>query len=313
MSANLQVNIFGGDRKTFRPGPRLLVTAVDPRRQQKRTAFVDTGQSVVFEDLKVFEESVGGYTVLVATKDHCDAGFNPVRVHADQTQTVDLMLLRRDADYVFHDFSDIQTRPALLSLLGGSAENFYESLATSKKQALASLLNITTALDLVNFPAHGGLPAGSPLASFKAIEGEPTQDRVFLWADTRLPAQVRAAASAGAGFSRFIRPPLQKKHAGATDNVKQVDFGESNLQFNYQETNVKTIGGTPCMLVEVDIDYFQDPLAHIFLEVVPNKLNGKIHGDQDPSALTDPRTVYGLRWIIGRRLNRAFEPPYVLN
>ena len=74
-----------------------------------------------------------------------------------------------------------------------------------------------------------------------AIEGDPTQDRVFLWANTR------------------------------------------------------------------------DPLAHIFLEVFPNKLNGKIQGDNDPRSPTDPRTVYGLRWIIGRRLNRDFAPPYVLN
>jgi hypothetical protein len=55
----------------------------------------------------------------------------------------------------------------------------------------------------------------------------------------------------------------------------------------------KTTGpppGTRWVLVEPDIDYFQDMTAHFLLEVIPGFFG-----------LTDPRTVYVLRWIAGTR------------
>ena len=54
-------------------------------------------------------------------------------------------------------------------------------------------------------------------------------------------------------------------------------------------------------MVEADIDYYRDPLAHTLLEVAINKLT---HG------LTDPRQVYVLRWMAGRHGGVPnFEPP----
>jgi hypothetical protein len=46
--------------------------------------------------------------------------------------------------------------------------------------------------------------------------------------------------------------------------------------------------------VEPDIDYYKDLLAHALLEVAANQLT---------HTLTDPRQVYVLRWIAGRRAN----------
>ncbi len=57
-------------------------------------------------------------------------------------------------------------------------------------------------------------------------------------------------------------------------------------------------------MVEPDIDYFKDLAAHALLEVIANALTGD---------LTDPKNVYVLRWIAGRRAGvPEFNPPYTI-
>lgn len=57
-------------------------------------------------------------------------------------------------------------------------------------------------------------------------------------------------------------------------------------------------------MLEPDIDYYRDPLAHFLLEVTPNGLT---------HALTDPVEVYVLRWMAGRMAGVAeFAPVYVV-
>jgi hypothetical protein len=57
-------------------------------------------------------------------------------------------------------------------------------------------------------------------------------------------------------------------------------------------------------VVEPDIDYYKDPLAHAIIEVA---LNAVTH------SLTDPRQVYVLRWMAGRHAGVPnFDPPYLL-
>ena len=64
------------------------------------------------------------------------------------------------------------------------------------------------------------------------------------------------------------------------------------------------LDGLDCVMVEPDIDYYKDELAHALLEVA---VNGITH------TLTDPRQVYVLRWIAGRHAGVPnFEPPYTL-
>jgi hypothetical protein len=57
-------------------------------------------------------------------------------------------------------------------------------------------------------------------------------------------------------------------------------------------------------VVEPDIDYYKDLGAHALLEVIANTLTG---------SLTDPKNVYVLRWIAGRRAGvPEFDPPYTI-
>ena len=64
------------------------------------------------------------------------------------------------------------------------------------------------------------------------------------------------------------------------------------------------IGGIDCVMVEPDIDYYQDPAAHILFEAIPNALR---------HSLTDPTEVYVLRWIAGRTAGvPEFAPLYTI-
>jgi hypothetical protein len=83
-----------------------------------------------------------------------------------------------------------------------------------------------------------------------------------------------------------------------------VQFGEANVQLTFHEGEKATIDGTKCIVVEPDIDYHKDMLAHTILEVIPNTFT---------KGLTNPAVVYVLRWIAGRRAGvPEFAPPYVI-
>jgi hypothetical protein len=93
-------------------------------------------------------------------------------------------------------------------------------------------------------------------------------------------------------------------HPGATRSWKQVQFGEANVQLTFHEKQESTIDGVDRVVVEPDIDYYKDLLAHAIFEVITNAVT---------HSLTDPRQVYMLRWIAGRRAGVPnFEPPYLL-
>jgi hypothetical protein len=127
------------------------------------------------------------------------------------------------------------------------------------------------------------------------------QDRFFAWADPALyDAVVQAAKlklfAREAGFGAF--------HEGATDSYKQVQFGEANVQLTFHANDHQTVDGQECILMEPDIDYYQDVLAHGIVEVLVNHLT---------HSLTDPRQVYVLRWMAGRHAGLApFQPPYTI-
>lgn len=119
--------------------------------------------------------------------------------------------------------------------------------------------------------------------------------------DPSLYDQVKLAAQHGA-FQR--EPGFALFHKGATDSYKQKQFGEANVQLTFHANDTKVIDGVQCIKMEPDIDYYQDLGAHAMLEVIPNGIS---------HALTDPRQVYVLRWIPGRRAHvTEFNPPHTI-
>jgi hypothetical protein len=215
---------------------------------------------------------------------------------------LDLMLVPQNPRFNFFSspWTSIKSRLSFLAsgVTDSAAEERYTDLMEQRPANLAALLNITTAMSQIF------LPAGTPLDYLKQVlwDDSLAQDRFFAYADLKLIDQVRLAAAQGS-FAPEIGPGFF--HPGASASWKQVQFGEANVQLTFHEEQRTVIGGVTCMLVEPDIDYYKDPLAHTLLEVLPNKLSG---------GLTNPVEVYVLRWIAGRRAGvPEFNPPYTLD
>ncbi len=314
-TGDILVNIVNGQRTPFDAATRLLVTATDGQQKTLFRTFVNAN-TIRIPGLEVRDNLADRYTILVSAKDHSDAGFTPVVLKANSQQVVALMMMRREADFVFEDFATIGALINLQTIQGGrtleEAEPLYERLRQHDKPALACLLNIATALGQITLAPASGLDQ-NPLQSLHALRSAPQRDRMFTWADVRFLEQVKDTARTRGDktLSGFVSAPAGL-HPGATVSFKQTDFGEGNVQLSFHEGEKDTVNGVECMVVEADIDYFKDTAAHILLEVFPNTLNSKIHGKDSAQSLTNPRSVYGLRWIAGRRLGREFAPPYVL-
>jgi hypothetical protein len=309
------VNVVNGRRAPFDPSvTRLLVTATDGRQRNVAKQFVN-GNRIALSSLTVRDNLDDRYTVLVSAKDHTDAGFTPVTVKATESVSLDLMMVRREADFVFQPFERLAPHTDLVAFLrgeNGDGSSLYGDLRVNKRAALACLLNITTALEQMKLAPLEGLTQ-TPSASIKALAEPPEQDRVFAWADVRLLEQMRATVDKkGAGGLTRVAGAPKGLHEGATASFKQIDFGEGNVQFSFHEGRTHVVAGVPCMVVELDIDYFKDAAAHILLEVFQNKLKSRLNGKDSAESLTDPKAVYGLRWIAGKRAGLDFNPPYVL-
>jgi len=242
-------------------------------------------------------------TVLASGRGYVDAGFTPVKLSLKAVAMLDLMLLQDKANFKFVTWDTLKTSDSVIFefLSVGSASSDaranYDRLRQGKPAALASLLNLATAMKAIQ------LPSKTPLDYFKLIlwDDSLAQDRFFGYADKSIVDQVRRAAMEG----EFVTEPSPGLfHPDATRSFKQVQFGEANVQLTFHENDTKRIGGVECIKVEPDIDYFKDLGAHTLLEVIPNSIT---HG------LTDPKKVYVLRWIAGRHAGvPEFTPPYMI-
>jgi hypothetical protein len=241
--------------------------------------------------------------VLASGHGFVDAGFTPVKLSLQTVASVDLMLLEDEANFKFETWDDVNVKNPLIArfiAIGGSdseAKAHYDSLRQRNPAALASLLNLATAMKDIQ------LPAKTPLDYFKQILWDESlaQDRFFAYADKAIVDQVRRATMEGE-FAPEASPGLF--HPDATSSFKQIQFGEANVQLTFHEKDTKTIDGVQCIKIEPDIDYFQDIAAHTLLEVIPNSIS---HG------LTDPKKIYVLRWIAGRHAGvPEFDPPYTI-
>jgi hypothetical protein len=304
-TARITLNVFDGTRDPVAQDLPVLVTLRDGNQQivHREEHF---GPSQNF-DVEFFNNLGDNYTVIAFAKNHLQAGFHPVKVSPGTPKVVDLMLLPKKNRLNFaaagwtkikknhQKLAEILARGALNDT---DAEGRYEEFLDNQPGSLAAFLNITTAIKEII------LPVGRALDYFQEVIWDPKtmkQDRFFAYADEALVSQVKQATAEGEFTPQF---GLDINHPGATCSFKQKQFGEANVQFSFHENDRKQIDGVDCVMVELDMDFFQDSLAHLFLEVLPNKIsNGK----------TDPRKIYLLRWIAGRHAGVPdFNPPYTI-
>jgi hypothetical protein len=307
-TCTLQVNLFSGGRAALPADAEPLLTLRDGN--QKNVPLPNSGYfnqpCITVNGLPFFNNFGDSYAVIASAKRHQQAGFHPVPVNPRARTVVDIMLLGQRASYNFHNASWRRlsdSRPQFATLLaagatdGAAAADRYTQLLEQRPDALACCLNLFTALSQIH------LPSKCPLAYMTELIWDDTlqSDRFFAWADPALLEQMEVA-EAQRQFS--AEPGTALFHPGATRSWKQIQFGEANVQLTFHENDRKTIGGVNCVKVEPDIDYYRDPLAHALLEVVTHALT---------HSMTDPRQVYVLRWIAGRRAGvPEFDPLYTI-
>ncbi len=299
--ATMVVTVYDGARQPIQAGD-FLIRIFDGFQNQ----FFDNNRpapTTVFK-LPFHDNLQDNCRVLASGDGFVGAGFSPVKLSMKAVAMVDLMLLPHRSDFKFQTWADAKsTDPVIAAFVSvgssdAEAQAHYDDLRQNKPPALASLLNLATAMKAIQ------LPSKTPLDYFKEILWDESlaQDRFFGYADRSLVDQVRRAAMEGE-FAPEPNPGLF--HPDATSSFKQIQFGEANVQLTFHEKDTKIIGGSECIKVEPDIDYFQDPGAHTLLEVIPNAIT---HG------LTDPKEVYVLRWIAGRHAGvPEFAPPYTIS
>jgi hypothetical protein len=303
-TAEMMVNVFDGTRRPIATAKELLYRIIDGNQTSVVTKFA-AQPSLFAQQLTFYDNPRDNYTAIVSLDGYCQAGFFPIKVSPSVLAVVDLMLLPKNSRFNFDRgaWNIIQNeRPELFNLLSaGVAPNVaqarYEEVTSQRPKSLASFFNLTAAMEQIH------LPTGGPMDYLKQLKWDESfaQDRFFAYADKELLNQVRVAAQHGV-FAPEIGSGFF--HPGATSSYKQIQFGEANVQLTFHEGDTTTIAGTDCVLVEPDIDYYKDPGAHALLEVLVNKVTG---------GLTDPRTVYSLRWIAGRRAGiPEFNPPYTI-
>jgi len=301
-TSSLTINLFNGARQPFVPTEEITFTVIDGHGNEtwafKRTA------SVEFDGLPFYDNLFDEYRVIVSASGFQQTGYAPLWLSADHPTTLDLMLVPHMpvADLSGATWPVAKTRLPLLT--GGDESDAagqarYETLRTTRPASLAALFNIATAMAQITLPS-----GRSPLDYLKEIKWDDSlaQDRFFAYADPALADQLVLATEQ----SEFEpEPDPGAFHPGATRSWKQVLFETANVQLTFHDNDpTKLIGGMACVVIEPDIDYYKDPLAHLLLEVVPNKFSG---------GLTNPEVVYVLRWVAGQvEGGPEFAPPYVV-
>jgi hypothetical protein len=295
------VNLFDGTREPRPQGETTLLRVIDGNQKQVKLVHRKS-PSVFFKGLPFHDNFGDDYTVIASADGFRQAGFTPAKLHPSRVTVVDLMLIPSEPSFDFSAASWDAVRTELPFLANGAtaakARSRYEDLMEDRPAVLAALLNLTTAMGQIF------LPVGTPLDRLLRLKWDESlaQDRFFAYCDEELLSAIRTEAEQGR-FEPEVGAALF--HPGATASWKQVAFGEANVQFTFHEQDEITIDGTACIAVEVDIDYFRDPLAHMLLEVLPNTIGG---------GLTNPEAVYVLRWIASRRGGvPEFDPPYTID
>ena len=309
-TTTLVVNLFDGRRESLDPDAEPHVQVFNGDSPSKRVGDAyKKANSFRFPDLEYSDNFIDNFRVIASADGYYDAGFVPVKMSRNQTQTIDLMLLPKHSSFNFTSAHWNQLpakRGELYELIRGglddaTAQARYEHLMEQDQSSLAALLNITAALADIHLPIDSGTTALSyyrQLIWDNEMNEAPTQDRFYAWADNALIDRVVEAAHQGHFTPEHLAGWM---HHGASRSYKQNQFAEANVQITFHE-NLPSPEGL--VKVETDIDYYKNPVAHALLEVIPNHFTkGK----------TNPVQAYALRWIAARTQKLPeFGPLYTI-
>jgi hypothetical protein len=313
-TARLIVNIFDGTRRPIGSDVAVAITIDDgtPKRVvDHRPAKGPSGPNHVF-DVDYFDNFGDRYSVIITADGYKDGGCR-IKV-SDKTPTdAKVMLLPKKATFKFPegDWQSLKkNQPELIAFLtrgvsDSEAEQRYNKRMQGEPAKLAGFFNVTTALAKIVWPKETAFDYFKEL-----IWDQMAQDRFYAYADKAIIEQATAAAERKE-FSEEVGIVRKLFHSGSTLSYKQTQFGEADVQITFHDQAKRTIDGVEvdCVIVEPDIDYYQDIVAHGLGEVLPNAIEKAVgeHG------LTDPERVYLLRWTAAQQAGLEFDPPYVIS
>jgi hypothetical protein len=260
------------------------------------------GSEIVVQGLDVADNLDDLYTVLVHADGYFESGVYPIRISAGQTVPVALMLAPKDGAFHFQAYRTLRARsPRIAKLI---EEERYRTLMEDEPEKLGALFTIASAIESTPLADQS-----NPFDLTWQIEWDLlAPDRFWAWVDEGLADRIDVMAKLG---SFAAEPDPGRWHPGikgrikpSTRSWKQTRFDVANVQLSFHEKDRQMIGSTQCVIVEPDMDYYKDVLAHGLLEVLPNLITkGK----------TDPRAIYILRWMACRQEGQPdFEPPCTL-
>ena len=286
----LEIQIYDGRRRPFLAGNVLVYVRKKFEGKNLVAKYVDSDRlDVNFDDNP-------GELVVIAARD----GFHQCGVFVkDLSRPVSLMLVHKAENIEFDsNFYGklIQTETPYAKLIGSDpdAKKHLDALRTFEPKSLACLLNVLEAIrwlpnakeviatleSIVLQPRRGGV-------DWRGVQ----EDRIFVTADSRLPGRLREES--------FV-PALFGGHPGADAGFKESGrFREANLNFSL---NTKSAGPGK-VLADIDLDYFDDKLAHVVLEVIPNEAS-KITGKRK---FTNPVKIYAYRWMATRNCDKPLS------
>jgi len=301
--AQIRLKLYDGARQPFSERQEVLLRVHNGQTTQSFTKTLNTkslNDGEVILSVDFFDNFADNYTVLVSADGYRDAGFFPVRVSPDTPQDASLMLIPSKPALQFDPWNVVASLHSqiakflALSSVSGNPQDDYNENIESRPRHTACLLNLATAMSQI-FLANG-----TPLEYFRGIEWSTlAEDRFFGYAVPDLVSEIKGAVA-----KKLFAPELDPSffHGDATSSMKEIRFGEANVQLTFHEKTTKRIGKDTCIRVEPDIDYYKDLGAHAILEVIQNHIT---------NSLTDPIQVYVLRWIAGKQFGLPeFEPPY---
>jgi hypothetical protein len=292
----LQVRVYSSERTLLDQPTEIIINDGDHNQVFRRTVSPGARNQPVEPQGNFFDN----FTVLATSKGFDLQGLF-VKI-GNHITSADIMLIPSKPSFSFLEWSTLQSEaPKIAAKLAAGASDDdaarkrYEALAKTNGETLACMLNLMAALDQILFTNKTALDYVAEMD----WNAKNARDRFFAWCQPEMLVETKKAA----GDNKFAEEKgCAAFHPGSTCSYKQVDFGEANVQLTFHENDTRGTGQQKQIKVEIDIDYYKDLLAHGLMEVLVNTLTQK---------LTDPKQVYVLRWMAGRRAGRPeFAPPY---
>jgi hypothetical protein len=312
-TGSILIHIVDGTRQSIADAVKWSATIHDgrPPDDWHITNVDSAGSAALVKGLPYFDNFFDNYTVILNSDGYEQAGWMPVPLRPARPAPVSLMLLEKDSHLNFSNatWKTLNSvRPRFVEILSAGINDaptrYAGMMEHNEGLVLGCLLNLLTAISQITLPSEK-----TPLDYYwqpiwDDSEFQMAQDRFFAYVDKALVDDVVKASKMGA-FSEEKNPGAL--HPGATLSYKQIQFAVTNVQLTFHQGNSKTLPGpngpVDCIVIESDIDYYKDLLAHFFLEVLPNKFTG---------GLTDPRAVYLLRWMAAKQAGSDFNPLYTI-